>query len=196
MNVFKTLNRINVNEQCESKGGLTYLSWAWAWAELKKAYPEANYFVYENKDGWNYHHDGKTAWVKTGVTIEGLEHIEYLPVLDFKNKAIPMDKITSFNVNTAIQRSVTKCIARHGLGLYIYAGEDLPDIPIWDSGERDEYVHAIKESVGESEFDGIKQLWQELTSRQKNDIWKAFDGQEQVIIKEALRPLDENKEGM
>jgi len=195
MNVFKTLNRINVNEQCESKGGLTYLSWAWAWAELKKAYPEANYFVYENEDGWNYHHDGKTAWVKTGVTIEGLEHIEYLPVLDFKNKAIPMDKITSFNVNTAIQRSVTKCIARHGLGLYIYAGEDLPDIPVWDSGERDEYVHAIKESVGESEFDGIKQLWQELTSRQKNDIWKSFDGQEQVIIKESLRPLDD-KEGM
>jgi len=195
MNVFKTLNRINVNEQCESKGGLTYLSWAWAWAELKKAYPEANYFVYENEDGWNYHHDGKTAWVKTGVTIEGLEHIEYLPVLDFKNKAIPMDKITSFNVNTAIQRSITKCIARHGLGLYIYAGEDLPDIPVWDSGERDEYVHAIKESVGESEFDGIKQLWQELTSRQKNDIWKSFDGQEQVIIKESLRPLDD-KEGM
>jgi len=195
MNVFKTLNRINVNEQCESKGGLTYLSWAWAWAELKKAYPEANYFVYENEDGWNYHHDGKTAWVKTGVTIEGLEHIEYLPVLDFKNKAIPMDKITSFNVNTAIQRSITKCIARHGLGLYIYAGEDLPDIPVWDSGERDEYVHAIKESVGESEFDGIKQLWQELTSRQKNDIWKAFDGQEQVIIKEGLRPIDD-KEGM
>jgi len=195
MNVFKTLNRINVNEQTESKGGLTYLSWAWAWAELKKAYPEANYFVYENEDGWNYHHDGKTAWVKTSVIIEGLEHIEYLPVLDFKNKAISLDKITSFNVNTAIQRSITKCIARHGLGLYIYAGEDLPDIPVWDGGERDEYVHAIKEVVGESDFDGIKQLWQELTSRQKNDIWKAFDGQEQVIIKEGLRPLD-NKEGM
>lgn len=195
MNVFKTLNRINVNEHTESKGGLTYLSWSWAWAEMKKAYPLANYHVYENEDGWNYHHDGKTAWVKVGVTIEDQQIIEYLPVLDFKNKSIPMDKITSMNVNTAIQRACVKAIARHGLGLYIYAGEDLPDIPVFEEGERDEYVLAIKEVVGESDFDGIKQLWGELTSRQKNDIWKAFDGQEQVVIKEGLRPMDD-KEGM
>ena len=193
MTVFKTLNRINVNDQTESKGRLTYLSWAWAWAELKKTYPDANYYIHENEDGWNYHHDGKTAWVKTSVIIDGLEHIEYLPVLDFKNKSIPMDKITSMNVNTAIQRSITKCIARHGLGLYIYAGEDLPDIPVWDDGERDEYTHAIKEAVGESDFDGIKQLWNELTSRQKSDVWKAFDGAEQVVIKEGLRNIDTDK---
>ena len=104
-----------------------------------------------------------------------------------------MDNITSMNVNTAIQRSITKCIARHGLGLYIYAGEDLPDIPVWGSGERDEYAHQIKESVGESDFDGIKQLWNELTSRQKSDIWKAFDGAEQVVIKEGLRNIETDK---
>ena len=149
MNVFKTLNKINVNDHCEQKGNLTYLSWAWAWAEVKKVYPEAAYKIYENEDGWFYHHDGKTAWVKTGVIIEGLEHIEYLPVLDFKNKSIDLDKLTSFNVNTAIQRSLTKAIARHGLGLYIYAGEDLPDIPLWAAGTRDEYIHAFKEAVGE-----------------------------------------------
>ena len=189
MNVFNTLNKVNVNEHTEQKGQLTYLSWAWAWSEVKKKYPEANYHVYENEDGWLYHHDGKSAWVKTSVTIEGLEHIEYLPVLDFKNKSIPMDSITSMNVNTSIQRSITKCIARHGLGLYIYAGEDLPDIPLYEKGERDEYVHALKEVVGESDFDGIKQLWNELTSRQKNDIWKAFDSSEQVVIKEGLRKL-------
>lgn len=190
-NVFSKLNKINVNEKVESKNGLTYLSWAWAWAEVKKAYPESNYFIYENEDGWNYHHDGKTAWVKVSITIEGLEHIEYLPVLDFKNKSIGLDKLTSFNVNTAIQRALTKAIARHGLGLYIYAGEDLPDIPVWQDGERDEYVHAFKEVVGESSFDGIKQLWNELTKRQKNDIWKAFDSQEQIVIKEALRNIDD-----
>lgn len=189
MNVFNTLNKINVNEHAESKNGLTYLSWAWAWSEVKKKYPLATYTIYENEDGWNYHHDGKTAWVKTGVEIEGLEHIEYLPVLDYKNKSIPLDNLTSFNVNTAIQRSLTKAIARHGLGLYIYAGEDLPDIPVWEDGTRDEYVHAFKEAVGESSFEGIKQLWDELSSRQKNDIWKSFDGQEQVVIKEALRNL-------
>lgn len=125
--VFETLNKINVNDHTESKNGLTYLSWAWAWAEVKKAYPDAFYTIYENADGWNYHTDGKTAWVKTGVTIEGIEMIEYLPVMDYKNKSIPLESITSFNVNTAIQRSLTKACARHGLGLYIYAGEDLPE---------------------------------------------------------------------
>lgn len=127
MSVFETLNNINVNGHTEKKNGLTYLSWAWAWAEIKKAYPEAFYTVYENKDGLFYHTDGRTAWVKTGVTIEGIENIEYLPVMDFKNKSIPVEQLTSFDVNKAIQRSLTKACARHGLGLYIYAGEDLPE---------------------------------------------------------------------
>ena len=127
MSVFSTLNGINVNEHTEKKGKLTYLSWAWAWAEVKKAYPDATYTIYENAEGWNYHTDGRTAWVKTGVTIEGIEHIEYLPVMDFKNESVPLERLTSFDVNKAIQRSLTKACARHGLGLYIYAGEDLPD---------------------------------------------------------------------
>lgn len=132
MNYFEELNGINVNEKAEKKNGLTYLSWAWAWAELKKRFPRSYYTVYENKDGLFYHTDGFTAWVKTGVTVvfedgTGIEHIEYLPVMDYRNKSIPADKITSFDVNTAIQRSLTKAVARHGLGLYIYAGEDLPE---------------------------------------------------------------------
>lgn len=127
MSIFETLNKINVNDHTEKKGNLTYLSWAWAWGEIKKAYPTATYTVYENKEGWNYHTDGKTAWVKTGVTIDGLEHIEYLPVMDYSNKSITLERITSFDVNKAIQRSLTKACARHGLGLYIYAGEDLPE---------------------------------------------------------------------
>lgn len=127
MSVFETLNKINVNDKTEKKNGLTYLSWAWAWGEAKKNYPEASYTIYENNDGWNYFTDGKTCWVKTGVTIEGLEHIEYLPVMDYRNKSITVENVTSFDVNKAIQRSLTKALARHGLGLYIYAGEDLPD---------------------------------------------------------------------
>ena len=126
-NAFEILNKVNVNGHTEKKNGLTYLSWAWAWAEVKKAFPDASYTIYENANGWNYHTDGRTAWVKTGVTIEGLEHIEYLPVMDFKNRSIPADQLTSFDVNKAIQRSLTKAVARHGLGLYIYAGEDLPE---------------------------------------------------------------------
>ena len=126
-NYFAVLNAINVNDKTEKKNGLTYLSWAWAWGEIKKRYPDATYTIYENADGMNYHTDGRTCWVKTGVTVNGIEHIEYLPVMDHRNKSIPANAVTSFDVNKAIQRSLTKACARHGLGLYIYAGEDLPE---------------------------------------------------------------------
>ena len=125
--IFATLFAVDCSNRTEKKNGLTYLSWAFAWAEVKKRYPGATYTIYENKDGWNYFTDGKTCWVKTGVTIEGLEHIEYLPIMDYRNASIPLEKVTSFDVNKAIQRSLTKAVARHGLGLYIYAGEDLPE---------------------------------------------------------------------
>jgi len=126
-NVFSVLNAINCNEHTERKGSLTYLSWAWAWQMVKTHFPEATYTIYENPEGWNYFTDGRTCWVKTGVTIQGLEHVEYLPVMDNSNKSIPLCDVRSFDVNKAIQRSLTKACARHGLGLYIYAGEDLPD---------------------------------------------------------------------
>lgn len=125
--VFEVLNAIDCSEHLEKKNGLTYLSWAWAWQILKKHYPASIYTIYEDAQGRNYHTDGRTCWVKTGVTVEGIEHIEYLPVMDFRNASILVDKVTSFDVNKAIQRSLTKAVARHGLGLYVYAGEDLPD---------------------------------------------------------------------
>ena len=126
-NYFKQLNSINCNDKTEKKNGLTYLAWAYAWGEVKKLFPDSTYTIYENVNGWFYHTDGNTCWVKTGVTINGIEHIEYLPVMDYKNRSIPVDQVTSFDVNKAIQRSLTKAVARHGLGLYIYAGEDLPE---------------------------------------------------------------------
>ena len=126
-NYFEILNSVNVNDKIEKKNGLSYLSWAYAWGELKKRYPEATYTIYENANGWNYHTDGRTAWVKVGVTVNGIEHTEELPIMDYKNKSIPLDSITSFEVNKTIQRALTKAVARHGLGLYIYAGEDLPE---------------------------------------------------------------------
>lgn len=125
--VFENLVNIDVSEKIEKKNGLNYLSWAWAWQELLKVYPDSTYTVYENRDGWNYHTDGRTCWVKCGVTVKGVEQVEMLPVMDFRNKSIPANAVTSFDVTKAIQRCVTKAIARHGLGLYIYAGEDLPE---------------------------------------------------------------------
>ena len=126
-NYFADLYGIDVSDKTEKKNGLTYLSWSWAWAELKKRHPDAQYTIYENPEGLFYHTDGRTCWVKTGVTVNGLEHIEYLPVMDFKNRSVTFDQVTSMDVNKAIQRSLTKAVARHGLGLYIYAGEDLPE---------------------------------------------------------------------
>lgn len=125
--VYGVLSAINVSGYTEKKNGLTYLSWAWAWAKVKENFPQATYKIYERENGCIYFDDGRTAWVKTGVEIEGLEYIEYLPIMDFKNQSIPLEKITSFDVNKAIQRSLTKAVARHGLGLYVYAGEDLPE---------------------------------------------------------------------
>ena len=152
-NYFSRLNGINVNDKAEQKGGLTYLSWAWAWGEVKKLFPDATYTIYENDKGWNYHTDGKTCWVKTGVMVNGIEHIEYLPVMDNRNNSIYADKVTSFDVNKAIQRSLTKAVARHGLGLYIYAGEDLPEADkaedeakkAADLAKYDEAIRAAKE---------------------------------------------------
>lgn len=152
-NYFCSLNSINVNDKTEKKGGLTYLSWAWAWGEVKKLFPEATYTIYESDNGWNYHTDGRTCWVKTGVTVNGIEHIEYLPVMDNRNNSISADKVTSFDVNKAIQRSLTKAVARHGLGLYIYAGEDLPEADKEDENNRknaeQEHYEAVMESVKE-----------------------------------------------
>lgn len=142
MSVFQTLSAIDVSGKTEKKSNLTYLSWAWAWGELKNRYPDASYKIYENeiddllihgeqafpiKRTVNYFTDGRTAWVKVGVTVDGQEHIEMLPVMDHRNKSIALNALDSFAVNKTIQRALTKAIARHGLGLYIYAGEDLPE---------------------------------------------------------------------
>lgn len=173
--IFQTLNDINVNGYTEVKDTgrvrLTYLSWAWAWAEVKKNYPDATYTVYENANGWNYHTDGRTCWVKTGVTIEGMEHIEYLPVMDNRNNSIPADKVTSMDVNKAIQRSLTKAAARHGLGLYIYAGEDLPETESVQEAERIERAElekAKKEIAMAQSRDELTVVWNKYAPLKTN----------------------------
>jgi hypothetical protein len=134
-NYFVELFNVNVSDKIEKKNGLSYVSWPYAWSEIKKRFPDATYTVYENKDGWFYHTDGRTCWVKTGLTVNGIEHIEMLPVMDYKNRSIPAEQVTSMDVNKAIQRSLTKAAARHGIGLYVYAGEDLPEC---ESGGKDQ----------------------------------------------------------
>lgn len=157
-NVFSILNAIDVGDKIEKKNGLSYLSWSWAWATVKKLYPNTTYTIYENKDGLNYHHDNRTAWVKTGVTIDEVEYIEYLPVMDFKNKSILIDNLTSFDVNKAIQRSLTKALARHGLGLYIYSGEDLPDDSVATTKLSDEQVLELEKLIADTNSNKAKLL--------------------------------------
>lgn len=165
--VFDVLNSINVNEHTEKKNNLTYLSWAWAWSKVKEHYPEAFYTIYENKDGLFYHTDGRTCWVKTGVTINGLEHIEYLPVMDNRNQSIGVDRVTSFDVNKAIQRSLTKAAARHGLGLYIYAGEDLPEAI--KEEEQNDLGNACLEAAAAADIKELEGIYRQYEKKYKNN---------------------------
>lgn len=137
---FEELSAVNVNEHIKQKNGLNYLSWMWAWQELKKRYPLSYATVHETEDGMLVWRDPIGGHVKTSVTLvwteedsEGnevqKEHTatEYLPVMDFRNKAVPYENIDAMMVNKTIQRSLTKCIARMGLGSYIFVDEDLPE---------------------------------------------------------------------
>lgn len=193
MSVFETLNAINVNGHTEKKNGLTYLSWAWAWAKVKENYPDSFFTIYENPEGLIYFHDGRTAWVKTGVTIEGQELIEYLPVMDYNNRSLPLERITSFDVNKAIQRSLTKACARHGLGLYIYAGEDLPEAeqaqqakpkaepkPQIDDAA---LTAAIDEAMSASSVDELQKVWDGHKEMQKATAFIAGVKQAKAILK-------------
>lgn len=136
-NYFAELRKVNVSDKTEKKNGLTYLSWSDAWDELKLRHPLANYSVKMRDDGRIYWDDGRTAWVVVSVSVPvkfdgetvNIAHTEILAIMDKRNQSIPVDKVTSTDACNSIQRAVTKAIARHGLGLYIYAGEDLPEAP-------------------------------------------------------------------
>ena len=122
--VWSTLSKVDVSEHCETKGGFTYLSWSWAWATLKGHYPDAT-FEKHVFDGQPYMIDSQGfAFVQVTVTVQGQPATEISPVLNHSNK--PIKNPDSFAVNTALQRCLVKAIAFHGLGLYVYAGEDLP----------------------------------------------------------------------
>jgi len=126
---YESLSLINVRGKVERKGQMDYLSWANAWHMLKQNYPDATRQVYEDPaTGWNYFSDGRSAWVKVGITVGGMEHIDYLPVMDFRNNALGIDKVTATDVNKTIQRSTAKAIAMHGLGLSLWTGEDVPEM--------------------------------------------------------------------
>lgn len=142
---YEDLRSINVSGHTEKKNGLTYLSWAWAWDEFCKIYPDATYKVYKNEQGLPYVFDVNTGYMcYVEVTADGLTHEMWLPVMDSANNAmksepytkktkykeITVEAATMFDINKTIMRCLVKCLAMFGLGIYIYAGEDLPDVPL------------------------------------------------------------------
>lgn len=181
-NVFETLSAVNVNDKIKEKMGLKYLSWSEAWGTLKKYYPDSFSTVYtrtvkttetqtitegegfvrtivtEAENEIPYFTDGKTCYVKVGVTVEGKEYVEIYPIMNLKNDATPLNLVSMTAVNKAIQRAFVKACARHGLGLYIYSGEDLPE------AERKDYSIAktvadnlVVEEISEEVFAEMRQ---------------------------------------
>lgn len=153
VSIFTKLNGIDVSSKVKTKNGLTYLSWSSAVAEVKKLYPDMEIKIYPqvmdqfgNTRFW--HDDGKTGWVEVGVTINGKEEREVLAIMDFKNKAIPADSITSTDANKAMKRCMVKAIALHGMGLYVYEGEDLPEDVTKAAQLQTEILELMKKKIG------------------------------------------------
>ena len=175
--VFDELNAINVNDKTEKKksGGteLTYLSWTWAWAEVKKRYPEAHYEIVMH-DGLPYVYDENTGYmVFTTVTIDGITHMMWLPVMDGANKAMKnqpytystkyngektVDAATMFDVNKTIMRCLVKNLAMFGLGLYIYAGEDLPEAEVEEQKTAQEVAKKKLEKIDSVQLEALKAI--------------------------------------
>ena len=154
--LIEKLLKTNVNEHTEKKNGLTYLSWAWAWAEALKADSSAWYKIEMFGDKCYMDING-TAMVFVTVTMYGKPMTCQLPVMDYRNKAIPNPD--AFAVNTAIMRCMTKALALHGLGLYIYSGDDLPlgesDEGTPDEGKMLDYIAAIEATITLDELKDI-----------------------------------------
>lgn len=169
-NWFVELSQVDVGDKIERKNGLAYVSWYYAWQELKKRYPLSYATVHEREDGSLIWPDPVGCHVKTSVTLvwddeDGRhEHTvtEYLPVMDYKNKSIPTANVTSMDVNKTVQRSLTKCIGRLGIGGYVYAGSDLPDEP--------EEVKQAKAEAAAKEASEIESLVKDIEAESERII--------------------------
>ena len=189
-NYFKDLVKVDVTKHIKKKGQFSYLSWAIAWNYIKTTYPDAQRTVYEAPEtGLNWFTDGVTAYVKVGITVNGIEHIDYLPIKDFRHNSITIDKLTTMDVNTAVQRATAKAIAMHGLGLNLYANEDTLVIP--EEGEKViEKKLDIKKTpkkdlpliVGDKNWDGVVVYL--LNNKEKGYKWISNQLKRKYIISE------------
>ena len=170
---YKEMSKFDFKDKVSKKMGFNYISWADAWDQLKILHPTASRKVYETEAGRPYFDDGKSCWVKVSVTICGDEEIEYYPILNHKNQSIALGEVTSLDVSNAIQRGMTKAIARHGLGLYVYRGEDLPSIDI----DTNEAINAAKNvsAVGKTI---TQEIFEALRTKVTSEITTLFNHKE------------------
>ena len=140
-NYFTELDRVDVTQHIEKKGRFSYLSWAYAVRELKKRHPSATWIVHEYGDGVPFINTECGFFVKVTVMVNLVEMTQVHPVLDHQNK--PINTPNAFQINTSIQRCLAKAIALHGLGLHLYAGEDLPPSPPLDAMQQKELLDLL-----------------------------------------------------
>lgn len=206
--MFEKLSKINVNEHTEDKNGLTYLSWVWAWSEIKKQYPSAKYEI--RKFGENnlpYVYDENTGYmVFTSMTIENETYEMWLPVMDGNNKAMlnhpytykvkeyangkwtgeytekDVQKATMFDINKTIMRCLVKNIAMFGLGIYIYAGEDLPEGYEMSKEEAEKVIVGFGKHAGET----LKEI---LETDKGYLLWMLGAEQTKQSMKDAIAKL-------
>lgn len=203
---FEKLYQINVNDKTEEKNGLTYLSWAYAIAEFKKVHPNMTYEVKKFENGLPYVYDENTGYmVFTSITVDGLTHEMWLPVMDSANNAmksepysfktkygkeVSVNAATMFDINKTIMRCLVKNMAMFGLGLYIYSGEDLPE----DMMSDDEKIAEIKKLIQQTDTDTKKYLYS-MGAKFKREL-KSVDEMRGEEIDFALKKIREkaNKE--
>lgn len=184
----KDLLALNVNEHTEKKANLTYLSWAWAWAEALKADPNAHYQVTMFGDKCYMDING-TAMVFVTVTLFGKPATCQLPVMDHRNKAIMNPD--AFAMNTAIMRCMTKALSLHGLGLYIYAGEDLPEM---DTSMIDAIAAAIRERYMANDEPGMYGEWESIADNEiRSSVWQAL--KPDTKVRSAIKAYAEKLKG-
>lgn len=192
MNTFESLSEIDVTEFVKTKGGFNYLSWAFAISTLLKKFPEATWHVHEfpfYKDGHEYAmpylHTPLGYFVKVSVTIDGITRTQLHPVLDHRNK--PIEKPTTFEINTSTQRCIVKTIGLHGLGLYIYAGEDLPiNAPPYSEEQQNTFFTLIEEN---DEL-GLYGFLQSLERDAYDALFGSFPKGEKTKSKDKIRAMN------
>lgn len=213
-NIFLNLNAVNVNQYVEKKKTgsteLSYLSWAWAWKAVKERYPDATYRILKFENNLPYVFDENTGYmVFTEVTIDGVTHEMWLPVMDNSNKAmksesytydtrnrkgITVEKASMFDVNKTIMRCLVKNLAMFGLGLYLYAGEDLPMLPKATKEQRDEAKKLVSENARLAKMTQQKAMTRFLTNIQYAGKFEDIDVETcEALIQTAFDALEKMK---